>query len=306
LLTFATTAVFLPSQPDRRFTMSTTYTRQLERLVSGIATQDGAGVSLTRVLTHDLQRRLDPFLMLDNFHSDEPSDYLAGFPDHPHRGFETVTYMLQGRMRHRDNAGNEGLLEPGGMQWMTAGRGLVHSELPEQEDGLMSGFQLWVNLAGADKMIAPSYSDIPSAGIPEVSPQPGVQVRVLAGEAFGVTGAVVRPTTAPLYLDLHVAGGQVLELPIPASHNAFLYVYEGELKIGPQAQAPRTAAAGRMAILSNLPEAAGVTVQATQDSRFLLISGQPLNEPIAQWGPFVMNTREQVEQAIDDFRGGRF
>jgi redox-sensitive bicupin YhaK (pirin superfamily) len=286
--------------------MSTTFTRQLERLVNGIPTQDGAGVSLTRVLTHDLQRRLDPFLMLDAFHSDQPDDYLAGFPDHPHRGFETVTYMLQGRMRHRDNAGNEGLLEPGGMQWMTAGSGLVHSELPEQEDGLMSGFQLWVNLAGRDKMIAPSYSDIPSADIPEVSPQDGVKVRVLAGEAFGTRGAVVRPTTAPQYLDLHMQAGEQLALPIPASHNAFLYVYQGQLQVGPQDQAPRLADAGRMAILSNPPGAEGVALQAMQDSRFLLISGAPLNEPIAQWGPFVMNTREQVEQAIDDFRAGRF
>lgn len=283
--------------------MSTTFTRQLERLVNGIPTQDGAGVSLTRVLTHDLQRRLDPFLMLDAFHSDKPDDYLAGFPDHPHRGFETVTYMLQGRMRHRDNAGNEGLLEPGGMQWMTAGRGLVHSELPEQEDGLMSGFQLWVNLAGRDKMTTPGYSDIPSAGIPEVSPQEGVQVRVLAGEAFGTKGAIERPTTAPLYLDLHLQADKQLALPIPATHNAFLYVYEGELLIG---QDQRVAAAGRMAILSNTAGAEGVEIKASQDSRFLLISGEPLNEPIAQWGPFVMNTREEVEQAIDDFRAGRF
>jgi len=286
--------------------MSNTFNRQLERLVNGVPTQDGAGVSLTRVLTHDLQRRLDPFLMLDAFHSDQPEDYLAGFPDHPHRGFETVTYMLQGRMRHRDNAGNEGLLEPGGMQWMTAGRGLVHSELPEQEDGLMSGFQLWVNLAGTDKMITPSYSDIPSAGIPEVSPQDGVQVRVLAGEAFGVKGAVQRPTTAPLYLDVQIAAGQTLALPIPASHNAFLYVYEGQLQVGSQEQAARTADAGRMAILSNPVDAAGVQLQAVSASRFLLVAGAPLNEPIAQWGPFVMNTREQVEQAIDDFRAGRF
>jgi len=283
--------------------MSTTFTRQLERLVNGIPTQDGAGVSLTRVLTHDLQRRLDPFLMLDAFHSDQPDDYLAGFPDHPHRGFETVTYMLQGRMRHRDNAGNEGLLEPGGMQWMTAGRGLVHSELPEQEDGLMSGFQLWVNLAGRDKMTTPGYRDIPSAAIPEVSPQEGVQVRVLAGEAFGTKGAVERPTTAPLYLDLHLQADKQIALPIPATHNAFLYVYEGELQIGPD---HRVAAAGRMAILSNTPDAEGVEIHASKDSRFLLISGQPLNEPIAQWGPFVMNTREEVEQAIDDFRAGRF
>ena len=279
------------------------YSRQLERLVNGIPTQDGAGVSLTRVLTNDLQRRLDPFLMLDAFHSDKPDEYLAGFPDHPHRGFETVTYMLEGRMRHRDNAGNEGLLEPGGMQWMTAGRGLVHSELPEQEDGLMSGFQLWVNLAGRDKMTAPSYSDIPSAAIPEVSPQAGARVRVLAGQAFGTSGAVERPVTAPLYLDVHLQAGTTLALPIPATHNAFLYAYQGALQVGPD---QRAASAGRMAILSNVPDAAGVVVTAGAESRFLLIAGQPLNEPIAQWGPFVMNTREEVEQAIDDFRAGLF
>ncbi|EJN08414.1 pirin family protein [Herbaspirillum sp. YR522] len=287
--------------------MSTTrhFTRQVERLVKGIPTQDGAGVSLTRVLTNDLQRRLDPFLMLDAFDSDEPSDYLAGFPDHPHRGFETVTYMLAGRMRHRDNAGNEGLLEPGGMQWMTAGRGLVHSELPEQEDGLMSGFQLWVNLAAKDKMIEPGYSDIPAAGIPQVQPQPGVTVRVLAGQAFGIVGAIERATTEPLYLDIALAAGTTLALPIPASHNAFLYVYEGGLGVGPEGEPPRVVEAGRMAVLSNVADAAGVTVTATAASRFLLIAGKPLGEPIAQWGPFVMNTREQVEQAIDDFRAGR-
>ncbi|WP_199901708.1 pirin family protein, partial [Herbaspirillum sp. B65] len=242
--------------------MSTPYTRQIERLVKGIATQDGAGVSLTRVLTHDLQRRLDPFLMLDAFHSDEPSDYLAGFPDHPHRGFETVTYMLAGRMRHRDNAGNEGLLEPGGMQWMTAGRGLVHSELPEQEDGLMSGFQLWVNLAAKDKMTTPGYQDIPAAGIPETSPQPGVKVRVLAGSAFGVDGAIRRETTEPLYLDLNLEAGVTLDLPIAATHNAFLYVYEGRLAVGPQGSEARLAEAGRMALLSHVADAAGVTVRA--------------------------------------------
>jgi len=279
--------------------------RQIERLVNGIPTQDGAGVSLTRVLTHDLQRRLDPFLMLDAFHSDEPSDYLAGFPDHPHRGFETVTYMLAGRMRHRDNAGNEGLLEPGGMQWMTAGRGLVHSELPEQEDGLMSGFQLWVNLAAKDKMTTPGYSDIPAAGIPEAQPQPGVKARVLAGQAFGISGAVTRPTTEPLYLDVTLEAGTTLALPLPATHNAFLYVFEGKLAVGEGEGERRMAEAGRMAVLDNPSGAAGVTVQAQGASRFLVIAGKPLNEPIAQWGPFVMNSREEVEQAIDDFRAGR-
>ncbi|WP_211455409.1 pirin family protein [Collimonas antrihumi] len=279
------------------------FNRQLERLVAGIATQDGAGVSLVRVLTHDLQHRLDPFLMLDNFHSDKPEDYLAGFPDHPHRGFETVTYMLAGRMRHRDNAGNEGLLQAGGVQWMTAGSGLVHSELPEQEDGLMSGFQLWLNLASGDKMIAPSYRDLQADEIPQVSPQPGVKVKVIAGSAFGTTGAVQRSHTEPLYLDLQLEDGQQLDLPIPASHNAFLYVFEGELRIGEDG---RSAPAGRMAILSNTADAAGVSVQAQGNSRFLLIAGRPLNEPIAQWGPFVMNTREQVEQAMRDFQDGKF
>ncbi|MFC5473316.1 pirin family protein [Paraherbaspirillum soli] len=281
---------------------ATNFNRQLERLVTGIPTTDGAGVSLVRVLTHDLQHRLDPFLMLDAFHSDRPDDYLAGFPNHPHRGFETVTYMLAGRMRHRDNAGHEGLLQPGGVQWMTTGRGLVHSEMPEQENGLMSGFQLWVNLPGKDKMATPSYRDIPSAEIPEVSPQAGVQVRVIAGSAFGTTGAVQKPSTEPLYLDVRLAAGQQLDLPIPAGHNAFLYVFEGGLKVGEDA---RLAPAGRMAILSNSADAAGVTVQAQGDSRFLLIAGKPLNEPIAQWGPFVMNTREQVEQAMQDFRDGK-
>lgn len=279
------------------------FNRQLERLVTGVATQDGAGVSLVRVLTHDLQRRLDPFLMLDNFHSDKPEDYLAGFPDHPHRGFETVTYMLAGRMRHRDNAGNEGLLQAGGVQWMTAGSGLVHSELPEQEDGLMSGFQLWLNLASADKMIAPSYRDLQATEIPQISPQPGVKIKVIAGSVFGTAGAMQRPHTEPLYLDVQLEAGQQLDLPVPATHNAFLYVYEGELGIGADA---RNAPAGRMAILSNSGQSDGVSVRAQGNSRFLLIAGKPLNEPIAQWGPFVMNTREQVEQAIQDFRDGRF
>ncbi|MEO6918251.1 MAG: pirin family protein [Collimonas sp.] len=278
------------------------FNRELERLVTGVATQDGAGVSLVRVLTNDLQRRLDPFLMLDNFHSDKPEDYMAGFPDHPHRGFETVTYMLAGRMRHRDNAGNEGLLQAGGVQWMTAGSGLVHSELPEQEDGLMSGFQLWLNLASGDKMVAPSYRDLQTAEIPQISPQPGVKVKVIAGSAFGTAGAVQRPQTEPLYLDVQLEAGQQLDLPIPATHNAFLYVFEGALDIGAD---HRNAPAGRMAILSNDGQADGVSVQAQGNSRFLLIAGKPLNEPIAQWGPFVMNTREQVEQAIQDFRDGR-
>jgi redox-sensitive bicupin YhaK (pirin superfamily) len=283
--------------------MHNDYTRQVERLVRGVATQDGAGVQLTRVLTHDLQRRLDPFLMLDAFHSDEPDDYIAGFPNHPHRGFETVTYMLAGRMRHRDSAGNEGLLTSGGLQWMTAGSGLVHSELPEQENGLMSGFQLWVNLPAKDKMMRPGYRDIEAADIPQVSPQSGINVRVLAGQAFGIQGAVQRPVTDPVFLDIKIAAGQTLDLPIPATHNAFIYVQEGALAVGEEG---RAVSERTMAILNNAPEAAGVRVKADVETHFLLIAGKPLNEPIAQWGPFVMNSREQIEQAVDDFRSGRF
>ena len=274
--------------------------RRVERLVTGQATGDGAGVKLTRVLTQDLQRRLDPFLMLDAFGSDQPGDYIAGFPDHPHRGFETITYMIAGRLRHRDSAGHEGLLSNGGVQWMTAGRGVIHSELPEQEEGLMEGFQLWLNLAAADKMQAPGYRDIPTGQIPEWTGA-GVTVRVIAGASQGVAGAVQRPRTLPLYLDIHLAPGARFEQALPAGHNALVYVYRGELAVGETA-----VPAQRMAILANPPEADGVVLQAgSAVTRALLIAGAPLGEPIAQHGPFVMNTREQLFQAVQDFQAGR-
>jgi redox-sensitive bicupin YhaK (pirin superfamily) len=253
------------------------------------------------VLTQPLQRRLDPFLMLDAFGTDNPDDYIAGFPDHPHRGFETVTYMIAGRMRHRDSAGHEGLLENGGVQWMTAGRGVVHSELPEQEEGRMEGFQLWLNLPAQDKMRAPWYRDIGSAEIPELTLH-GVTARVIAGESHGVQGAVQREHTEPLYLDLHLQPGARFEQPLPAAHNAFVYVYRGALSIG-DTQVPLQ----RMALLANTPDSDGVVLQAgDQPTRALLIAGRPLNEPIAQYGPFVMNTHEQIFQAVEDFRAGRF
>jgi len=275
--------------------------REVEREVVGRATSDGAGVRLTRVLTQDLQQRLDPFLMLDAFRSDDPGDYIGGFPSHPHRGFETVTYMLDGRMRHRDNAGNEGLLAPGGVQWMTAGRGIVHSEMPEQQNGLMHGFQLWVNLPSRDKMTKPAYRDIPAAEIPEFTDEAGVRVKVVAGESGGVEGAVRKPVTEPVYLDLEMPAGTRFAQPLPAAHNAFVYVYGGEVKI-----ADRPLAAGRMGILTTEPEADGVVVSATKPSRLLLIAGAPLREPIAQYGPFVMNSQAEIRQAIDDFNNGRF
>jgi hypothetical protein len=198
--------------------------RTIEQLITGIATSDGAGVKLTRVLTGKLQRRLDPFLMLDAFGSDDPDDYIAGFPDHPHRGLETITYMLAGRMRHRDSAGHEGLLENGGVQWMTAGRGVIHSEIPEQEDGVMEGFQLWLNLPAQRKMSEPWYRDIASAQIPEYVTTDGVTVRVIAGSSNGVAGAVSREITEPLYLDIHLSAGTSFSTALPATHNAFIYV----------------------------------------------------------------------------------
>ncbi len=281
--------------------------RSVERLVAGQPTSDGAGVKLTRVLTQDLQRRLDPFLMLDNFASNDPKDYGAGFPSHPHRGFETVSYMIAGRMRHKDSAGNEGLISNGGVQWMTAGRGVIHSEMPEQEEGVMEGFQLWLNLPAKTKMRAPWYRDIQSAEIPEVTTPSGVTVRVIAGASQGVQGAMAREDTEPLYLDLiFPASSAAFSQPLDARHNAFVFVYRGSVNVvdadGKAIPVPRN----RMAILSNTGD--GVTLQADasgEPARALLIAGKPLGEPIAQHGPFVMNTRGELQQAVDDFNRGR-
>lgn len=278
-----------------------TRSRSIEQLVHGVATSDGAGVKLTRVLDHARQRRLDPFLMLDAFGSADPDDYLAGFPDHPHRGFETITYMIAGRMLHRDSAGHEGLLENGGVQWMVAGRGVIHSEIPQQEDGVMEGFQLWLNLPAADKMADPWYRDFPTDRIPRFTTQDGVEAIVIAGRSHGVDGAVQRPVTEPIYLDLHFASESRFDQPLPAKHNAFVYVYRGSVKI-----AETTVPAGRMAVLANEEDADGVTIQALEESRVLLVAGKPLNERIVQYGPFVMNSEEQIRQALQDYRDGRF
>ncbi|MFK3740593.1 pirin family protein [Massilia sp. TN1-12] len=282
-------------------TQTVTRTRGVERVLGGQFVMDGAGVKINRVLTQPLQRRLDPFLMLDAFGSDKAGDYIAGFPEHPHRGFETVTYMLTGRMRHRDSAGNEGLVTNGGVQWMTAGRGVIHSEMPEQEEGLMEGFQLWLNLPAKDKMSAPWYRDIPNGEVPRFALPSGATVQVIAGSSHGVDGAVQRDGTQPLYLDIDLPEGATFEQPLPAGHNAFLYVFRGEAVVEgkgvPQA---------RMAILDNAQGADGVRIKAVAPTRLLLIAGRPLNEPIAQYGPFVMNTQAEVFQAVEDFRAGRF
>ena len=274
--------------------------RSVERLVAGKETSDGAGVRLTRVLTQDLQQRLDPYLMLDAFGSDDPDDYIAGFPDHPHRGFETVTYMIAGRMRHRDSAGHEGLLDNGGVQWMTAGRGVIHSEIPQQEEGVMEGFQLWLNLPARDKMSAPWYRDFAAHDLPRFTTEAGVAATVIAGESHGVAGAVAREATAPLYLDLHLPAGARFTQPLPAAHNAFVYVYRGAVAI-----AGETVPAQRMALLANAAAANGVVIEAETDARALLIAGRPLGEPIAQYGPFVMNTKQEIYQAVNDYREGR-
>ena len=276
--------------------------RAVERLIAGQAVMDGAGVKINRVLTQPLQRRLDPFLMLDNFGSDEANDYLAGFPNHPHRGFETVTYMIEGRMRHRDSAGNEGLLENGGVQWMTAGRGVIHSEMPEQQEGRMEGFQLWLNLPASDKMRAPWYKDFSAADVPAFTTAGGATVRVIAGSSHDVAGAVQRDGTEPLYLDVELPAGARFSQPLPAGHNAFLYPYRGSVTTGGRQVASRS-----MAIFANEPLADGVEVEAgtAEPARFILIAGRPLNEPIAQYGPFVMNTQQELQQAVEDFRAGR-
>ena len=274
--------------------------RSVERLVQGQATSDGAGVKLVRVLTQDLQRRLDPFLMLDAFGTDNPGDYIGGFPDHPHRGFETVTYMLQGRMRHRDSVGNVGLLVPGSVQWMTAGRGVIHSEMPEQQDGAMEGFQLWLNLPSHSKMRDPWYRDIAADEVP-VWQGAGATVKIIAGSSHGVTGAMQREVTEPLYLDIQLEPGARVEQPLPVAHNAFVYVYRGELTV-----ADTLVRRQRMAILANTPGSEGVVLTAgAEGAQAILIAGAPLKEPIAQYGPFVMNTQQEIVQAVQDFQAGR-
>ncbi len=267
----------------------------------GMPASDGAGVKLNRVIGQPALPDLDPFLMLDEFGSDDPTAYIAGFPDHPHRGFETVTYMLAGRMRHRDNKGNEGLLTAGSVQWMTAGRGIVHSEMPEQEEGLMQGFQLWLNLPAKDKMTAPRYQDIAPEQIPLVTLGPGAQAKVIAGELGGVSGPVQAGLTEPIYADIRLQPGAAINAPLPSGHAAFVYVYEGAAAIGEPA---RDLEHGSIAVLSK-----GDGVRLTgggAGARLILVAGRPLGEPVAKYGPFVMNTTDELRQAFADYQAGRF
>jgi hypothetical protein len=283
---------------------TTTTPRRVTRVFRGQPTSDGAGVKLTRVIGQRDLDMLDPFLLLDEFRSDSAGDYIGGFPSHPHRGFETVTYMLAGRMRHQDNQGNSGLLTPGSVQWMTAGRGIVHSEMPEQEDGLMWGFQLWVNLPSGDKMSAPRYQDIAPESIPSVQAADGVRVRVLAGTFGDVTGPVNGVATEPLYLDIELAAGARFATDIPAAHNAFAYVYAGTADLGPTDAAKRIER-GELAVLERDGEELLVTA-GSEATRLIVVAGKPLNEPVARYGPFVMNTQEQIVEAMRDYQAGKF
>ena len=276
--------------------------REFAMTTRGTPASDGDGVRLTRIIGGPGLELLDPFLLLDCFESDRPEDYIGGFPSHPHRGFETVTYLLAGRMRHKDNAGNEGVIEPGGVQWMTAGRGIIHSEMPEQENGLLMGFQLWVNLPARAKMIAPGYQEFGPDHVPLERRADGTAVRVVAGTtAEGTRGAVHNDYVEPTYLDITLPPDGRFEQAVGAEDNAFLYAIEGELTVG---QAGSDLPTRTLAVLG---PGGRIAVQAGSDgARFLLVAAQPLAEPVARGGPFVMNTREEVLQAFDDYRNNRF
>ena len=274
-------------------------TRKLERVIASIPASDGAGVKLRRSLGASQLARHDPFLMLDEFFSDDPQDYLAGFPAHPHRGFETVTYMLDGHMQHKDNHGNTGDLGPGDVQWMSAARGIVHSEMPQQTEGRMRGFQLWLNLPAKDKMKPAAYRDIPSRDIPVVTLDETAEAKIIAGRLGDTVGPIHGGATDPHYFDLHLAPGAAFDEAMPPGHNAFLYVYEGEGLVGEERKPLARRAAGL------LSEGEKVRIEAgPQGARVLLLAGRPLREPVVQYGPFVMNTREEIEQAIADYQSG--
>lgn len=272
--------------------------RSLQQIIRGQETSDGDGVRLTRVIGGAHLPQLDPFLLMDDFRSDDPEDYIGGFPPHPHRGFETVTYQLHGRMRHHDSAGHGGVIEAGGVQWMTAGRGIVHSEMPEQENGLLAGIQLWINLPAANKMMAPRYQEFDAGRIPLEVHDNGVRIKVLAGTTTrGTVGPVQELVTPTSYFDIQVPAGTRHTEQVEAGRNAFIYLLEGEIRID-----GRTLPALHLGLLGPGGE---VMLEASRDSRLLLISGQPLNEPVVRGGPFVMNTSEELMQAYRDYRDGR-
>ncbi|AKV04085.1 Pirin [Labilithrix luteola] len=289
----------LDDSRQARPTAASSNERSVVKLVPAQRTMDGAGVRLKRALGGSALPMLDPFLLLDEFQSDDPNDYLAGFPDHPHRGFETVTYMIDGAMEHKDSVGNRGRLVSGSAQWMTAGHGIVHSEMPKQERGLMWGYQLWVNLPRSRKMIRPRYQDIGPGRIPEIEHE-GARIRVVAGEAFGTTGPVEGIDVEPVFLDVAMKKGMTFSTPLPPDHNAFVYVADGAVRLGPS----RTEASrGTLALLGS-----GDRFSAMCDAdsgRMLVLAGRPIGEPVARRGPFVMNTEDEIKQAWEDYRSGR-
>ena len=278
--------------------------RTLQAVIESVAASDGAGVKLRRSLGRSQQLRFDPFLMLDEFFSDDPDDYLAGFPSHPHRGFETVTYMLDGHMRHEDSFGNRGDLGPGDVQWMTAAHGIIHSEMPQQTQGRMRGFQLWINLPAREKMKPAAYRDIPAAEIPRVALAGGGEARVIAGSLqqgdVTTAGPIRDVTTSPVYLDIHLPSRAAVTLPLPATHNAFVYVYDGAAEIGEDRKPVPHRAAGLLTAGDDVRLAAG-----PDGARVLVLAGAPIGEPVVQYGPFVMNSREEIEQALQDYSHGR-
>ena len=284
--------------------------RTVMQQLPGMPTSDGAGVKLTRIIGTPHLDMLDPFLMLDCFESDDADDYVAGFPTHPHRGFETVTYLLNGRMRHKDNAGNEGVIEPGGVQWMTAGKGILHSEMPEQQEGLLKGFQLWVNLPAKAKMSEPGYQEFLPESTPLEQRDNGIEIRVIAGETNqGTVGPVINAHTYPTYMDVSLPANTTFDQTLVNEHNAFIYVIEGEVSVqnstgSAQGKANNTVKVKNLAVLS---KGDNITVSSNiNGARFLLIAGKPLNEPVARMGPFVMNTQTEIRQAVEDFHSGKF
>ncbi|MFB3100661.1 MAG: pirin family protein [Gammaproteobacteria bacterium] len=275
--------------------------RELTSITSGLPTTDGDGVKMTRLIGTPELNMLDPFLLLDAFESDQPEDYIGGFPSHPHRGFETVTYLLAGRMRHKDSAGHEGVIEAGGVQWMTAAKGIVHSEMPEQENGLLQGFQLWLNLPKSEKMNDPAYQEFSVNDIPVDRLENGSEIRVISGQTNqGTKGPVINNYVNPIYMDITLPAGQQFEQTLNSSDNAFIYIIEGLLSVG---ELQKTITNREMGILGDGDQ---VSVTAKETSRFLLIAAQPLNEPVARGGPFVMNTKAEVLQAFEDFQNNRF
>ena len=274
--------------------------REIKQIVEGLKSSDGDGVQLTRVIGSSSLNMLDPFLLFDAFGSDKPQDYIGGFPSHPHRGFETVTYMLTGKMLHQDSAGNAGVIESGGVQWMTAGRGIIHSEMPQQKQGMLAGFQLWVNLPAAHKMTMPKYQERSEAQIPEDVRVDGSSIKVIAGEtSAGIRGVIENTFIDPVYWDVHLAASGELQEALPLGHNGFIYLIEGNVSIGNSRSQLNK---GQLGVLTDGEK---ILINSTDKSRFLVVAGKPLNEPVERAGPFVMNTRKEIEQAFADYRAGR-